>query len=306
MAIGQELLDGVFLGSIYALFALGYTLVFGVLDIVNLAHSAVFMLGAVFAYSLVALHGVAFWLALPLAISGAGLVGAVIELVALRPLRHRGAPPIAALISTVGFAFICVAVVEQARPGTVFALLWRRGANAASFPPAAVPHTTYRLAGLTIPAPKLAILVASIVVMVALWHLASRTRWGRAMRAVAESPRAASLLGVDVDRVVLATVVGASALAGLAGILFAVAISNVSPYIGRDQVELRGLAVIVLGGMGNIPGTIIGGYVLGLVEVLALVVFGSDARAGVAFAALFVMLVVRPQGLLGVRMRERL
>ena len=304
--MGQELLDGIFIGSIYALFALGYTLVFGVLDIVNLAHSAVFMLGAVFAYSLVALHGVAFWLALPLAVAGAGGVGALIEFVALRPLRRRGAPPIAALISTVGFAVICVAVVEQAQPGTMFAWLWRSGPNAVSFPAGTVPTRTYQILGLMVPAPKLAILIVSVAVMLVLWHLVGRTRFGRAMRAVAESPRAASLLGVDVDRVVLATVVGASALAGLAGILFAVAISDVSPYIGRDQVELRGLAVIVLGGMGNIPGTIVGGYMLGLVEVLALVAFGSGARAGVAFAALFVMLVVRPEGLFGTQMRERL
>ena len=144
----QELLDGVFLGSIYALFALGYTLVFGVLDVVNLAHSAVFMLGAVFAYSFVALHGVSFWLAAPLAICCAGAVGAVIELVALRPLRRRG-------------------------------------------------------------------------------------------------------------------------------------------------------------GMGSIPGTIVGGYVLGLIEVLALLAFGSNARAGIAFAVLFLMLVFRPQGLLGTRTVER-
>jgi len=304
--MAQELLDGLFIGSIYALFALGYTLVFGVLEIVNLAHSAVFMLGAVFAYSLVALHGVAFWLAFPLAIAGAGGVGAMIELLALRPLRRRGAPPIAALISTVGFALVCVAVVEQAQPGTLFAWLWRDGANAVSFPAGAVPTATYRFAGLTVSAPQLAILVASLAAMLILWHLVGRTRWGRAMRAVAESPRAASLLGVDVDRVVLATVVGASALAGLAGILFAVAISNVSPYIGRDEVELRGLAVIVLGGMGNILGTIVGGYLLGLVEVLALITFGSNVRAGVAFAALFLILVARPQGLLGTRVRERL
>jgi branched-chain amino acid transport system permease protein len=96
-----------------------------------------------------------------------------------------------------------------------------------------------------------------------------------------------------------------SALAGLAGILFGVAIADISPYIGRDQVELRGLAVIVLGGMGSVPGTIVGGYVLGLVEVLSLEVFGTNVRAGVAFAALFVMLVLRPQGLLGTQVRER-
>ncbi len=305
MAVGQELLDGVFIGSIYALFALGYTLVFGVLDIVNLAHSAVFMLGAVFAYSLVVLHGVDFWLAAPLAVAGAGLIGAVIELAALRPLRRRGAPPIAPLVSTIGFALICVALIEQARPGTSFGWLWRDGANSVSFPAGAVPQATYHVAGLTIPAPKLATLAVSVLLMLGLGYLVRRTQAGRAMRAVAESPRAAALLGVDVDRVVLATVVGASALAGLAGILFAVAISDVSPYIGRDEVELRGLAVIVLGGMGSIPGTIIGGYALGLIEAVALLAFGADARVGVAFAALFLMLVLRPRGLLGAGAAER-
>jgi len=302
---GQELLDGVFIGSIYALFALGYTLVFGVLDIVNLAHSAVFMLGAVFAYSLVAVHGVDFWLAAPLAIAGSALLGAVIELAALRPLRRRSAPPIAALVSTAGFALICVALVEQSHPGSPFTWLWRDGANSVSFPAGTVPQTTYHLAGLTVPAPKLAILAVSLVLWLALGYLVRRTRAGRAMRAVAESPRAAALLGVDVNRVILSTVMGASALAGLAGIMFVVAIADVSPYIGRDQVELRGLAVIVLGGMGSIPGTILGGYALGLIEVLALVAFGSGARAGVAFAALFLMLVLRPRGLLGSRAVER-
>jgi branched-chain amino acid transport system permease protein len=152
---------------------------------------------------------------------------------------------------------------------------------------------------------KLTILVLSVVVMLAMGWVLRKTQAGRAVRAVAENPRAAQLLGVNVDRVVLVTVVVSSALAGLAGILFGAALSDISPYIGRDQVELRGLAVIVLGGMGSVPGTIIGGYVLGLVEVLALQVFGTNVRAGVAFAALFLMLVVRPQGLLGTRVRER-
>src|SRR5437660_1433035 len=110
---------------------------------------------------------------------------------------------------------------------------------------------------------------------------------------------AARLLGVNVDRVITRTLVASSALAGLAGILFGMALSDISPYIGRDQVELRGLAVIVLGGMGSITGTIVGGYVLGIVEVMALLAFGTNVRAGVAFLALFLMLVLRPQGLLG-------
>jgi len=305
MLTGQELLDGIFIGSIYALFALGYTLVFGVLGIINLAHSAVFMLGAVFAYSLVALHGVEFWLAAPLAIAGAGLLGAFIEFAALRPLRRRNAPPIAALISTLGFALACVGLIEQADGSGPLGWLWRDGANSVSFPAGTVPQTTYRLAGLTVPAPKLAILVISIVLWLALGRLVLRTQPGRAMRAVAENPRASALLGIDVDRVILLTVVGSSALAGLAGILFGVAIGDVSPYIGRDQIELRGLAVIVLGGMGNIPGTILGGYILGVIEVLALVLFGSGAHAGISFAILFLVLVVRPHGLLGTRAVER-
>ena len=304
-ALVQQLLNGVFIGSIYALFALGYTLVFGVLDVLNLAHGAVFMLGAVFAYSLVALHDVPLWLAAPLAIAGSAALGLVIELVCLRPLRRRGAPPIAALISTIGLALVFVALVEQARPGGALQWLWREGANSARFPPERVPSTTFHPFGLSVPATKVAILVVSVVLMLVLGWLVRSTQAGRAMRAVAENARAARLLGVDVDRVILTTLVGSSALAGLAGILFGLGISDVSPYIGRDQVELRGLAVIVLGGMGSIPGTIVGGYLLGIVEVVALLVFGTNVRAGVAFAALFLMLVVRPQGLLGGGLRER-
>ena len=130
----QQVLNGIFLGSIYAVFAVGYTLVFGVLDVLNLAHSAIFMLGAVFAYSLVALHGVPFWLAVPIAVVASGMLGIVIELVALRPLRRRSAPPIAALITTIGLALVFVAVVEQARPGHPLSWLWRDGANSVRFP----------------------------------------------------------------------------------------------------------------------------------------------------------------------------
>src|SRR3989441_1167240 len=203
--MGQQVLNGIFLGSIYALFAVGYTLVFGILDILNLAHSAVFMLGAAVTFTLVVNHGQSFWLACAIAIVVAALMGLVIEYVCLRPLRRRRAPPIAALISTIGLALII-----------------------------------------------------------------------------------------------------SSALGGLAGILFGVALGDISPYIGRDSVEVRGLAVIVLGGMGSIPGAVLGGYLLGLIEVLAVVLLGSNVRAGVAFAALFLMLVLRPQGLFGAQLKERI
>ncbi|HEX3541005.1 MAG TPA: branched-chain amino acid ABC transporter permease [Acidimicrobiales bacterium] len=298
----QQLLNGVFIGSIYALFGLGYTLVFGLLDVLNLAHSEVFMLGAVVTYSLVALHSVPFWAAVPLGIGAGALLGLVIEFVALRPLRRRGAPPITALISTIGVALVLVALIEQSKAGGALAWLWRDGANDVQFPPGKVPGRIFHLAGLTLPATKVAILVITVLLMLGLGFVMTRTGWGRAVRAVAENPRAARLLGINVDRVITATLVVSSALAALSGILFGLALNDISPYIGRDQVELRGLAVIVLGGMGSIPGTFIGGFVLGLLESITILTLGTDVRA-VGFIALFVMLVLRPQGLLGQRER---
>jgi branched-chain amino acid transport system permease protein len=304
--LAQQLLNIVFIGSIYALFAVGYTLVFGVLDVLNLAHSAVFMLGAVIAYSLVVLHGQSFFLAAVLAVAASGLLGLVIEYVALRPLRRRNAPQISALISTIGLALIFVAVVEQAKPGSPFAWLWIDGPNSVRFPVASVPNPTWHFAGLTLEGSKVAILVVTVVLMLLLGYVMRFTQIGRALRAVAENPRAARLLGIQVDRIFALTLAVSSALGGLAGILFGVALSNIDPYIGRDQVELKGLAVIVLGGMGSIPGAVVGGYLLALIEIFAFIRFGSNVEAGIAFLALFVMLVLRPQGLFGSRLRQRL
>ena len=303
--MAQQLLNAIFIGSIYALFAVGYTLVFGILDILNLAHSAVFMLGAALTYSLVVNHGQSFWVACVLGVAAAAIMGLVIEHVCLRPLRRRRAPPIAALISTIGLALIIVAAVEQGLPGTFFAWLWVDGANSVSFPPGVVPNPTWYVAGLTLEASKVAIIPISIFLMLVLGYVMRYTQVGRGLRAVAENPRAAQLMGLDVDRMISLTLVISSALGGLAGILFGVSMTDISPYIGRDYVEVRGLAVIVLGGMGSIPGAVAGGYLLGLIEVIALLVLGSNARAGVAFAALFLMLVLRPQGLFGVPLRGK-
>ena len=304
--MGQQVLNAIFIGSIYALFAVGYTLVFGVLDILNLAHSAVFMLGAAVTYSLVVNYNQSFVVACVGGVLACGVMGLVIEYVCLRPLRRRRAPPIAALISTIGLALIIVAAVEQGRPGSLFAWLWVDGANSVRFPPDMVPNPTWRIGGLTLEAVKVAIVPVSLVLMLVLGYVIRFTQFGRGLRAVAENPRAASLMGLDVDRMILLTVVLSSALGGIAGILFGLALSDISPYIGRDNVEIRGLAVIVLGGMGSIPGAVAGGYLLGLIEVGALVLFGSNVRTGVAFAALFLMLVLRPQGIFGAQLHERL
>ncbi|HXN91923.1 MAG TPA: branched-chain amino acid ABC transporter permease [Candidatus Sulfotelmatobacter sp.] len=302
----QQIVNAIFIGSIYALFAVGYTLVFGILDILNLAHSAVFMLGAALTYSLVVNHGQSFWVACVLGIAASAFMGLVIEYVCLRPLRRRQAPPIAALISTIGLALIIVAVIEQGTQGSLFQWLWVDGANSVAFPAGTVPNPIWHVGDLTLEARKVAIIPITLALMLLLGYVMRYTQVGRGLRAVAENPRAARLMGLDVDRMIALTLVISSALGGLAGILFGVAIGDISPYIGRDNVEVRGLAVIVLGGMGSIPGAVAGGYLLGIVEVLALVTLGGSASGGVAFAALFLMLVLRPQGFFGTRLRERI
>ena len=302
----QQLVNAIFIGSIYALFAVGYTLVFGILDILNLAHSAVFMLGAAITFSLAVNHGLTFWIACVLGIAASALMGLVIEHVCLRPLRRRQAPPIAALISTIGLALVIVAAVEQGKGGSLFAWLWVDGANSVAFPSGTFPNPVWHIGDLTLESSKVVIIPISIALMLVLGYVMRYTQVGRGLRAVAENPRAARLMGVDVDRMISLTLVISSALGGLAGILFGAALGDISPYIGRDNVEIRGLAVIVLGGMGSIPGAVAGGYLLGLIEVMALVLFGSNVRTGVAFAALFLMLVLRPQGIFGAQLHERL
>src|SRR5216684_3704088 len=183
----QQILNAVFIGSIYALFAVGYTLVFGVLDILNLAHSAVFMLGAAVTYSLVVNHGQAFWIACILGIAVSAVMGLVIEYVCLRPLRRRKAPPIAALISTIGLALIIVAAIEQGQTGSLFSWLWVDGANSVSMPPGSFPNPTWHVAGLTLEGSKLAIVPISIALMLLLGYVMRFTQVGRGLRAVAEN-----------------------------------------------------------------------------------------------------------------------
>src|SRR3981189_2140609 len=302
----QQILNAIFIGSIYALFAVGYTLVFGVLDILNLAHSAVFMLGAAVTYTLVVNYGQSFLVACIGGILISAFMGLVIEHVCLRPLRRRKAPPISALLSTTGLALVIVAAVEQGKPGTLTGWLWKDGANAVAFPAGTIPNPTWHVGDLTLEASKVAVIPISVALMLALGYVIRYTQVGRGLRAVAENPRAARLMGLDVDRMISLTVVISSALGGVAGILFGVALGDISPYIGREHIEVRAPAVIVLGGMGSIPGAVVGGYLLGMIEVFAVVHLGSGARGGVAFAALFLMLVIRPQGLFGAQLREKI
>ncbi len=284
----QQVLNGIFLGSIYALFALGYTLVFGVLDILNLAHAAVFMLASFVALALVGRAGMHIFLALPLAVLAAGLVGIVLERVAFRPLRGRADSNVSGLISSLAMATVFEALALQ---------IW--GPNVSRFPPGTLPpEEPLRLAGAVVSRLQLSIIAVSVAIFLALTWLVTRTRLGREVRAVAESPRAARILGVDVDRVIAWSFFVSSALGGAAGILFGLAFNAIQPDMGRS-VELKGLAVIILGGMGSMPGAVLAGFALGLVEVFVVAHLGASWRDAVSFASLFLVLVLRPRGLFG-------
>jgi branched-chain amino acid transport system permease protein len=283
----QQLINGIFLGSIYALFALGYTLVFGVLDILNLAHQAVFMLCAFTALALVSVLHLHTLVALPIAIGAAGGIGILLERMAFRPLRGRADSNISGLISSLAAATIFESIAVG---------VW--GPDVSRFPFGAVPERHLDLGGAVISELQIVIIAISVLMMAALTWLVRRTRLGRQIRAVAESPLAARILGVDVDRVIAASFFISSALGGTAGVLFGLAFNNVSADMGRS-VELKGLAVIIVGGMGSMPGAVLAGFGMGLVEVLTVANIGSSYRDAVSFALLFLVLLIRPRGLLG-------
>jgi branched-chain amino acid transport system permease protein len=284
--MGQQILNGVFVGSIYALFAVGYTLVFGVLDILNLAHAAVFTLAAFIALALIDAH-LSLWIAMPAAIAAAGLIGIVLERLAFRPLRGRADSNISGLISSLAMATIFEAIALQ-----IF------GPDVSRFPPDTFPDRIVRVGGASASLLQLCIVGISVVLMAVLTFLLARTRLGRRIRAVAESPRAARILGVNVDRAIAMAFFLSSALGGAAGVLFGLAFNSISPDVGRS-VELKGLAVIILGGMGSVPGAVAAGFALGLIEVFTVAHLGSSFRDAVSFAVLFLVLIARPRGLFG-------
>jgi branched-chain amino acid transport system permease protein len=285
--VGQQIVNGLFLGSIYALFALGYTLVFGVLDILNLAHQAVFMICAYAALVLVGHLHLPMVAAFPVAVLAGGLLGMLVDRIAFKPLRGRSDSNIAGLISSIALATILEAGVLQ-----IF------GPDVERFPFGTVPSRSLRIGDAVVSELQIFIIAIALFMLAGLTWLLRRTRLGRRIRAVAESPRAARVLGVDVDRIISASFFVSSALGAAAGVLFGLAFNNVAPDMGRS-VELKGLAVIVLGGMGSMPGAALAGLALGLLEVFTVAWIGSSYRDAVAFGVLFLVLVLRPRGLFG-------
>jgi branched-chain amino acid transport system permease protein len=311
----QNVLNGLSIGAVYAIFALGYTIVFSILGIINFAHGAVFTLGAYFTYFLLGEvnngtgilagfqlpFGLPFALAILLGSLLAGAVGVLIERLAFRPLRARGADPLLALVSSLGVALLIVNLVQ-----------YLVGAEILSFPSNVYgdwveKNPSLRFGGgerpIQIRTVQVVIFVVSMVVLLSLGFIINRTKIGKALRAVAENQTTASLLGISTDRFILFTFFLSGFLGGLAGTLVGTSFSISGPYFGVAY-GLKGLAVIVLGGLGEIPGAIAGGLVIGLAEAFVPGEYSAFKEA-VAFALLFIILLVRPQGLLGRKLIQK-
>ncbi|TMI88548.1 MAG: branched-chain amino acid ABC transporter permease [Bacillati bacterium ANGP1] len=284
----QQLINGISLGSVYALFALGFTLIFGVLEIINLAHAAILAVGALLAYTLFTSLGAGLAVALLGASLGTGALGVVIDFAAFRPLRARRAGRLASLISSIGVALILVNLAQ---------ILW--GSEPLSYPPGTVPLRFFTGGGVTVSLLQILVLATTLLLLIGLRVLLTRTKVGMAIRAVAESPATATLLGIPFDRVVVFTFFLSSALGGVAGVLVGMLLQgSVSPFMG-NAYGLKGLAAIILGGMGDITGAVLGGLAMGIGEIMIVQYLNSSYRDGVAFGLLFLVLVIRPTGLLG-------
>jgi branched-chain amino acid transport system permease protein len=283
----QQLVNALSLGSVYALFALGFTLIFGVLGVINLSHGAVFMLGAYAALQAVLKLHLPLWAALIVALLFSGVIGMLIDVMVLRPLRRRNAPHLIPMIATIGIGIFFNSAVQG-----LFS------ADNQRFPSDLLPDQQLYFWGVQVSVLEIAIIVLSFVLMGALFFVMNRTQIGRALRAIAESPKAAALLGVNVEGLFLLTSFTAAALGGVAGVLIALYSNAVFPLMGQPILH-KGIAVIILGGMGDIRGALVGAMFLGFAEVLSVAYIGSTMRDAVGFGLLFLVLLLRPQGLFG-------
>jgi len=288
----QQLVNGVTWGSVYALIALGYTMVYGILRLINFAHGDVYMLGAFFAYFTARAIGAQqnpgplnALLVLAAAMVGCGAIGYIIERLAYRPVRKSSR--LAALITAIGVSLL----LEN---GGVLMF----GGDPKFFPQVITARNLALGGGVTISNQQIIILVVSLALMLALRFIVLYTRVGKAMRAVSHSHTAAALMGISVDRIISFTFVLGSTLAAAAGVLVALQNPKIEPLMGV-MPGLKAFVAAVLGGIGNIPGAVIGGLVMGVAEVMVVGYLSPTYRDAIAFVLLIVILLVRPAGILG-------
>jgi branched-chain amino acid transport system permease protein len=280
----QQLANGVMLGSTYALVAIGYALVFGVLRVLHLAHGEVFMVGAFVGVEAVLWLKVGPFVALIGGLLGAAALGMLIELIAFRPIRMRNGSFLAPIVSSIGAGLVLQEIMTK-----LF------GAEQIAFPDQ-FTSKVYDFGLISVSGAQLFILAVAFGAMAALHLFVTRTRYGMAMRATAENLEVASILGINVDTVILLTFAVASGIAGIAGVLVGLNYNAISPFMGIDMTT-KGLAVMLIGGLGSIYGAMTAGLLLGIVEVISVAYLASSYRDAFAFCLMILVLLLRPRGL---------
>jgi branched-chain amino acid transport system permease protein len=286
----QQLINGISLGSIYALIALGYTMIYGIIKLINFAHGDIYMIGAYFGFFATTQLGVGFIPAIIIAMAGAAVVGIIIERIAYRPMRN--APRIAILITAIGVSFLLeygMILFVSPQPRTF---------------PAVFTPTVYHMGPLVANSQQLVILISALILMVTLSYIVNSTKAGKAMRAVSFDADAARLMGINIDKVISMTFALGSALAAAGGVLVGVYYNSIDPLMGM-MPGLKAFVAAVLGGIGIIPGAMMGGIILGVVEAMVSGFLSSTFRDAAAFGILILILLYKPAGLLGKNIREK-
>jgi len=291
--LAQQMVNGVLLGATYALFALGFTLIFGVLRVINLTYGFYFSAGAFIALYLTRVLGLNIVLALPLGTIAAGLIAVLMDSLLLPRLRHRRTAELDSLMVTLGAVLALYSIMTA----------WL-GPDIRRFPPGTISADAIEILGVRLTAAQGLILLASFVLVAALMALMKFTRLGLAIRALAEKPDAAGLMGINVPATSRIVSFLSGALAGAGGILIGLNFNAIQPYMGESMM-LRGFVVIIVGGMGDSRGALVAGLALGIIEVLTAGYIDSGLKEAVAFAILVVVLWTRPQGLFGRAVGQR-
>jgi branched-chain amino acid transport system permease protein len=284
----QQILNGIVTGSVYALFALGFTLVFRVHRLLNLAHGGIFMVGAVVGYYAV-LYDIPIWLAAVVGALSAGLASAIVQLLALQRLRRQphNVVEFAALVTTLGVNLILVSAAQKISDS-----------QTVRFPFGTFPIKFFDIAGLRISLLQIVMLTTVSILLSLLWHYIYHTKSGRQMRAVASNEKASHLLGINSNVVYFQTCFISGLLAGIAGILVALSFNSIDAHMGEPYM-LRAFVIIVLGGLGSIPGCVVAALFFGIVQTLSISYLPPGAPNIVLYSLLFIVLLVRPSGLLG-------
>jgi len=286
----QQVVNGLSLGSIYALIALGYTMVYGIIKLINFAHGDIYMLGAYIGFAVVTMGGLGFFPALIIAMVLCAVIGIVTERVAYKPLRNS--PRITLLITAIGVSFFME-----------YIMVYFVGANVRAFPDV-LPKTQYHLGSIVINLQQIVIILTTVVLMVLLQFVVYKTKIGKAMRAVSADRDAAELMGIKVDRTISATFAIGSALAGAGGVLVGIFYNSINPLMGM-MPGLKAFVAAVFGGIGIIPGAMIGGVSIGVIETMVSGYGSSMYKDAVVFAILILVLIFKPSGLLGKNTGEK-